>query len=370
MSKKDYYEVLGIARDASSAEIKKQYRKIAIKYHPDTNPGDKSAEEKFKELSEAYHVLSDSKRRSAYDQFGHSGPGGGFYGSSSGGGFEDVFSGGFSDVFDGIFNNFMGGKSSSSEQDGSDLQYNLQISFKDAIQGNSIKIEFPRQRVCSDCSGTGAQSKSDIVICSTCQGTGYTRIQQSFIGITSTCRSCGGLGKTIVVPCSTCHGETVVQEKKEIKIQIPKGVNTGAKIRFTGEGEQPKGKGRIGDLYVVFHVEEHDFFQRKGNDIIFELPINITTATVGGKIIVPTLDGKTKFTIPAGTSNGKVFRLRNKGIAARDSKGDLLVKILIDIPVNISKKQKKLLMDLEETFEQYQNKKIADYETRMEKNIL
>ncbi len=370
MSKRDYYEVLGVGRNATTSEIKKQYRTVAIKYHPDKNPGNKQAEEKFKELSEAYHVLSDPKRRSAYDQFGHSATSGDF--SSGMGGFEDFFSGeGFSDVFGDIFGSFMGRSSRSSEQRGNDLQYNLQISFRDAVKGNSIEIEFPRQESCSACSGSGARSKKDIVICSHCEGSGYVRMQQSFIGITTACGNCQGKGNIIQVPCKNCHGETVTTKNKRLSIEIPAGVQTGSKIRFSGEGEQGRDGASAGDLYVIFHVKKHSFFQREGNDITCEVPINIVEAVLGGEIIVPSLEGKTKFTMPPSTQNGKIFRLRGKGIYShRGNTGDLLVKILVEIPENISAKQSNLFSELRKTFEKKNNKRVIKFQENIDKNVL
>ncbi len=372
MSKKDYYEVLGVSRSANANEIKKQYRKVAIKYHPDKNPGDKQAEEKFKELSEAYHVLSDAKRRSAYDQFGHTGASGGF--ASNMGGFEDFFSGGsgFESVFGDIFESFTGGgRSRSTNQRGSDLQYNLQISFQDAVKGNSVDIEFPREESCSACSGTGARSKNDIVHCSHCDGSGFVRMQQSFIGITTACSSCRGKGSIIQVPCKSCHGETVMTKNKKLTIEIPAGVETGSKIRFSGEGEQGRDGASAGDLYVIFHVKEHSFFQREGNDITCEVPISIVEAVLGGKIIVPSLEGKTKFAIPPGTQNGKIFRLRGKGIYShRGSSGDLLVKILVEVPENLSSKQNDIFSELKKSFEKKHNKRVAKFQENIDKNVL
>ena len=369
MDKKDYYEILG-SRSANANEIKKQYRKTAVKYHPDKNPGDKQAEEKFKELSEAYHVLSDPKRRSAYDQFGHTGASGGF--SSGMGGFEDFFSGssGFRDIFDDIFGGFTGG-SRSEEQRGSDLQYNLQISFQDAVKGNSMDIEFPRQENCSACSGTGARSKNDVILCSHCDGSGFVRMQQSFIGITTACSNCHGKGNIIQVPCKSCHGETVMTRNKKLTIEIPAGVQTGSKVRFSGEGEQGRDGANAGDLYVIFHVKEHHFFQRDENNITCEVPINIVQAVLGGEIIIPSLDGKTKFAIPPGTQNGKIFRLRGKGIySRRGNSGDLLVKILVEVPENLSSKQNNLFSELQKSFEKKHNKRTSKFQENIDKNIL
>ena len=370
MAKKDYYTVLGVNREASTDEIKKQYRKIALKYHPDKNQGNKQAEEKFKELSEAYHVLSNAKRRSAYDQFGHDSEFSSFSGGRAGG-FEDFFSGGFKDVFDDIFTGFTGGGTRKNVDNGSDLQYNLQISFADAVRGNSIDISYPRQEICNDCSGLGARSKNDITICAHCNGTGFMRVRQSFIAFSSTCNYCQGAGKVISVPCPTCHGETVIQRDKKLKIKIPQGVQTGQKIRFSGEGEQGRGEGKTGDLYVVFHVEEHHFFQRKGNNVLCEVPVDIALATLGGEIVVPTLDGQAKFKIPAGTQTGKVFNLRGKGCASiRGSKGDLLVQILVEVPINLSSSQADLLNKFSKKLELKQLKTVLKFKKDLDKNSL
>jgi molecular chaperone DnaJ len=371
VAKQDYYDILGVGKDASTSEIKKQYRKVALKYHPDKNPGNKQAEEKFKELSEAYHVLSDPKRRSAYDQFGHSGVSGGFGGAGGMGGFEDFFSGGFKDVFDDIFSGFTGGGRSGDVDDGADLQYNLQISFADAVRGASVEIEYPREEVCSSCGGLGARSRQDITTCSHCNGTGFMKIRQSFISFSSTCNHCRGKGKTIRVACPTCKGSAVIQKNKKLTIQISQGVQTGQKIRFSGEGEQGRGGGRRGDLYVVFHVEEHHFFQRKGNNIFYELPIDIVLATLGGEIVVPTVEGKVKFTIPAGTQSGKIFNLRGKGIPnSRGENGDLLVQVFVEVPVELSSSQKDLLAKFQKKIDKKQFKKTLDFQKNLEKNNL
>lgn len=371
MAKRDYYEVLGISKDASTSEIKKQYRKVALKYHPDKNPGNKEAEEKFQELSEAYHILSDPKKRSAYDQFGHSGVSGGFGGASGMGGFEDFFSGGFKDVFDDIFSGFTGGSHASNNDAGNDLQYNLQISFADAVQGSSVEIEYPREATCSSCGGLGARSSQDIVTCSYCNGQGVSRVRQSFISFSSTCSHCHGKGKTISVACNTCHGQGVVEQNKKLTIKIPTGVQTGQKIRFLGEGEPGNNGGTSGDLYVVFHVEEHHFFQRKGNDIFYELPIDFVVASLGGDIVVPTIEGKVKITIPAGTQTGKVFNIRGKGIpSARGRKGDLLVQVFVEVPTNLSTTQKDLLSKLKKKTDTKQFLKIQKFQKNLEQNSL
>ena len=372
MTKRDYYEVLGVSRDASTIEIKKQYRKVALKYHPDKNAGNKEAEEKFKELSEAYHVLSDPKRRSAYDQFGHSGVSGGFEGGASGmGGFEDFFSGGFKDVFDDIFSGFTSGSRTNNNGAGSDLQYNLQISFADAVRGSSVEIEYPREETCATCGGLGARSSQDITICSYCNGQGVSRVRQSFISFSSTCSHCHGKGKTISVACSNCHGRMVIEKNKKLTIKIPQGVQTGQKIRFLGEGEQGNNNGASGDLYVVFHVEEHHFFQRKGNDIFYDLPIDFVIASLGGDIVVPTIEGRVKITIPAGTQTGKIFNIRGKGIpSARGRKGDLLVQVFVEVPTNLSLAQKDLFSKLKKKTDTKQFSKIQEFQKNLEKNDL
>lgn len=368
MAKKDYYEVLGIGRNASTSEIKKQYRKVALKYHPDKNPGNKEAEEKFKELSEAYHVLSDPQKRSAYDQFGHSGFSGGF-GSSNMGGFEDFFSGGFKDVFDDIFSGFTGGSRGSSNE-ANDLQYNLQISFVDAVRGTSVDIEYPREESCASCNGSGARSSRDIVTCSNCNGQGFVRARQSFISFSSTCSHCNGKGKTISIACNNCNGHGMIERQKKLTIKIPQGVQTGQKIRFLGEGEQAK-NGQNGDLYVVFHVEEHHFFQRKGNDIFYELPIDAILASLGGEIVVPTVAGKVKFNIPAGTQTGKIFNIRGKGIpTSRGSQGDLLVQVFVEVPTNLSTGQKDLLNKLQKKSEKKQFPKTLQFQKKLDENSL
>ena len=371
MAKKDYYEILGVSKDASAEQIKKQYRKIAIKYHPDKNPGNKAAEEKFKELSEAYHVLSDPKRRSAYDQFGHSGVSGGFGQEGGMGGFSDFFSGGFSgsfkDVFDDIFTGFTEGGRSQSDN-GNDLQYNLEISFLEAVQGTSKTIEYPQSITCSSCGGIGARSSKDIHACEYCKGTGMMKIHQGFIAFSSTCSHCQGTGKSIRNFCNTCKGSGLMQRTKKLTVQIPKGVQTGQKICFRGEGEASKGKGVAGDLYVVFHVQEHHLFQRRASDIYYELPIDVFLATLGGEVVVPTIEGKVRFQIPAGTQTGKVFNLRGKGVAvSRGSKGNLFVQVFVEVPTNLSNSQKKLLQNMQTQVEPKQYKRITDFAKILEK---
>ena len=321
MPKRDYYDVLGVSKSSSSDEIKKAYRKIAMKFHPDKNPGDKNAEDKFKEASEAFEVLSNKEKRQRYDQFGHNaeGLGEGFGGFSQGNGFGDVFGD--------IFGEFFGGSSergSSRGERGSDLQYNLSISFEEAAFGSSKELDIPRMETCPKCGGLGAKSRDDIEICSRCQGTGQQRIQQGFFSVATTCSACNGRGKTIRNFCSKCNGNTRIRQVKKIRVNIPAGVDNGSRIKLTGEGEHGSSGGQNGDLYIVLKLENHPVFEREESDLFCEVPVSFSQAALGSDIEVPTLEGKARLKIPSGTQSHKIFRLRNKGIARlrSNSRGD------------------------------------------------
>jgi molecular chaperone DnaJ len=348
MAKRDYYEVLGLNRDASEEEIKKAYRKLAMKYHPDRNPGNQDAEEKFKEAKEAYEVLSDAKKRAAYDAYGHAGvdPSAGAGAAGAGfGNFGDVFG----DLFGEIFGNGPGARGRSNVYRGADLRYNLEISLEDAARGTETLIRIPTMDECERCHGTGAEPGSKPTSCPTCGGYGQVRMQQGFFSIQQTCLKCHGSGKFVETPCTACRGAGRVKRQKTLSVKIPAGVNEGDRIRLSGEGEAGVNNGPPGDLYVVIHLRQHEVFTRDGNDLHCEMPISFTTAALGGEIEIPTLDGAAKIRIPPETQTGKTFRLRGKGIKGvrSNTRGDLLCHVVVETPVNLTPRQKELLEELE-----------------------
>ena len=353
MSKRDFYEILGVNRDAADDEIKKAYRKLAMKYHPDRNPDNPSAEEKFKEAKEAYEILSDAQKRAAYDQYGHAGVdpqagmGGGFGGG--GGGFADAFGGIFDEIFGGRGGGGGGGRSNIYR--GADLRYNLEITLEQAAFGTETKIRIPTMEACEPCKGSGAKAGTQPKTCPTCQGSGQVRIQQGFFSIQQTCPKCHGTGKFIAEPCGSCQGAGRVKQHKTLAVKIPAGVDEGDRIRLSGEGEHGINGGPSGDLYVQIHLKAHAVFQREQNDLHCEMPISFTTAALGGEIEIPTLDGAANLKIPAETQSGKIFRLRGKGIKGvrSHSHGDLLCHVVVETPVNLTDRQKELLRELDES---------------------
>jgi molecular chaperone DnaJ len=354
MSKRDYYEVLGVSKSASEAELKKAFRKLSMKYHPDRNPDNAEAEESFKEAKEAYEILKDPQKRAAYDQFGHAGVdpsmgGGGFGGGHGNAG--DFFSDIFGDIFGGGAS--QGGGANRAYR-GSDLQYNLEISFEDAIFGTSVDIRVPSQQTCEACTGTGAKAGTHPQSCPTCHGTGQVRMQQGFFSVQQTCPQCHGQGKIISDPCPECHGQGRTEKQKTLSVKIPMGVDTGDRIRLSGEGEAGINGGPTGDLYVQVHVKPHELFKRDGNDLSCEFPVAFTVAALGGEVEVPTMEGKVSLRIPEGTQTGKVFRLRGKGVKSvrSASKGDLYCHLMVETPVNLTKKQKELLEAFDETLDE------------------
>lgn len=347
MSKKDYYEVLGLTRGATAQEIKKAYRDCAKKFHPDLNPGDKAAEEKFKEASEAYDVLSDEKKRAQYDQYGHNAFAGGSGfggGSGSASGFADMFQDIFGDVFG-------GGGRRSGPAPGADLQYRVEIDLEDAVKGKTMEIKIPSVSQCTVCSGSGAKPGSKKSTCVDCDGQGQVRIQQGFFVVQQTCPSCQGSGERIESPCSTCRGQGRVRDTKTLSVKIPAGVDTGDRIRLAGEGEAGEKGGRPGDLYIQTQVRPHSIFHRKGADLLCQLPVSFTTATLGGEIEVPTLEGKVKLKIPKETQSGNMLRLRGKGVkpVRGGAQGDLLCEVLIETPVKLSQEQQELLYKFDQS---------------------
>jgi molecular chaperone DnaJ len=346
VSKRDYYEILTVSRTATDQEIKSAYRKLALQFHPDRNPGDKSAEEKFKEAAEAYSVLADTDKRHLYDRFGHAGLGGaatGGFDPSVFTGFEDIL-GGLGDVF-GFGDMFGGGRRRGGPQRGSDLRYDLEISFEESARGSETAIQIPRQEACTTCNGSGAEPGSKPTTCPQCHGRGQLRYQQGFFTVARTCGQCRGTGQIIAKPCATCRGAGRVQQERKITVRIPPGIATGQRLRLTGEGEGGTAGGPPGDLYVVVHVQEHSFFQREGNDLYCEIPLNFPTLALGGEITVPLLDGVEPFTVPEGTQTGTTFRVRGKGMpdVSGRGKGDLLVTVKVATPKKLSKEQKKIL---------------------------
>jgi molecular chaperone DnaJ len=344
-AKKDYYELLGVNKDASDEEIKKAYRKLAMKHHPDRNPDNPKAEELFKEIKEAYEILSDDQKRGAYDQYGHAG-----VDPSMGGGAGGFGAGGFSDAFGDIFGDIFGGGRGGQRNNvyrGADLRYNMEISLEDAARGTETKIRIPVQSTCETCKGSGARPGTSPVTCTTCNGHGQVRMQQGFFSVQQTCPKCHGNGKMVKDPCPTCSGAGRVKENKTLSVKIPAGVDEGDRIRLTGEGEAGVNGGPTGDLYVVIHLKKHPIFERDGAHLHCEMPISFTTAALGGEIEVPTLDGAAKMKIPAETQTGGQFRLRGKGIKPlRGSEnGDLMVHVVVETPVKLTEKQKDLLRE-------------------------
>ncbi len=350
MAKRDYYEVLGVNRDASDEELKKAYRRLAMKHHPDRNPDSNTAEDKFKEAKEAYEVLADPDKRAAYDQFGHAGVDqaagmGAGAGAAGFGGFADAFGDIFGDIFGGG-----GGRSRSNVYRGADLRYNLEVTLEDAARGTETRIRIPTMEECETCYGSGAKPGTEPVSCPTCHGHGQVRMTQGFFSIAQTCPKCHGSGKVVQNPCTTCSGNGRLKRQKTLSVKIPPGVDEGDRIRLSGEGEAGVNGGPSGDLYVVIHVRPHDVFTRDGNNLHCEMPVSFTKAALGGEIEIPTLDGYAKIRIPAETQSGKVFRLRGKGIKGvrSSSYGDLLCHVVVETPVKLTARQKELLAELEE----------------------
>lgn len=356
MSKRDYYEALGVAKNAEEGEIKKAYRRIAMKCHPDRNPDDPKAEEKFKEASEAYEVLSDAEKRKAYDQFGHAGVNsqfGGGAGAGDFGGFSDIFSDVFGDIFGGGGGGGGRGGGRRGPQRGSDLRYNLEMSLEEAVRGVEKKIRIPTLVTCQPCGGSGAKAGSKPINCNTCGGIGQVRMQQGFFSVQQTCPNCRGKGTIISDPCSKCSGQGRIEESKTLSVKIPPGVDTGDRVRLSGEGEAGPGGGPQGDLYVQVMVKEHEIFKREGRDLFCEVPISIIDAALGGELEVPTLGGKVKLKVPEETQTGRLFRLRGKGVTPvrGGATGDLLCRVMVETPVNLNKRQKDLLKEFQVSME-------------------
>ena len=344
MSKRDYYEVLGVDKNANEADIKKAYRRVAMKYHPDRNPDDPQADAKFKEASEAYEILATQEKRAAYDQFGHAGVDpnmGGGAGGFGGGSFSDIFG----DVFGDIFG---GGGNRGGPQRGSDLRYTLDISLEDAVKGTTVEIRVPSLSSCDLCGGSGAKKGSQPSTCGTCGGAGQVRMQQGFFQVQQTCPNCRGRGKTISNPCSTCRGQGRVEKSKTLSVKVPPGVDTGDRIRLSGEGEAGPESGPAGDLFVQMSVKEHPLFERDGKHLYCEVPISFADAALGGELEVPTLDGRVKLKIPSETQTGKLFRLRGKGVkpVRGGGTGDLLCRSVVETPINLTKRQQEILEEL------------------------
>ncbi|MDR2710198.1 MAG: molecular chaperone DnaJ [Burkholderiales bacterium] len=348
-NKRDYYTVLGLGRDASEEDIKKSYRKLAMKYHPDRNPGDKDAEEKFKEAKEAYEILSDANKRTAYDQFGHAGvdPGMGGFGGAGAADFGG-FASSFGDIFGDIFGQGRGSRANAVYR-GADLRYNLELSLEDAARGTELKIRVPTQETCETCHGSGAKPGTEAQTCPSCHGHGEVRISQGFFSVQQTCPQCHGRGKIVATPCTECRGAGRVKKQKTLSVKIPAGVDQDDRIRLTGEGEAGINGGPPGDLYVVVQLKPHPVFQREGADLHCEMPIGFATAALGGEIEIPTLDGHAKIKVPAETQTGQVFRLKEKGIrpVRGQRTGDLFCHVIIETPQKLTARQKELLREFE-----------------------
>ncbi len=347
MAKRDYYEILGVERSADEREIKKAYKRLAMKFQPDRNPDNPESEEKFKEAKEAYEILSDAQKRAAYDKFGHAGVDPNQAGPGGFGGGAD-----FGDVFGDIFGDiFGGGRRSQRAARGSDLRYNMELTLEEAVRGVSKEIKVPTLVECDECHGSGARTGTSAQTCPTCHGSGQVQMRQGFFAVTQACPHCHGKGKIITDPCRKCHGDGRVQKTKTLSVKIPAGVDTGDRIRLAGEGEAGEFGAPAGDLYVQVHVKEHPIFVRDGNNLYCEIPISFTTAALGGEVAVPTLDGRVMLKIPVETQTGRMFRLRGKGVRSLRSgaEGDLLCKAVVETPVKLSDEQKELLKQLEDS---------------------
>lgn len=346
MSKRDYYEILGVQRNASDGEIKRAYRSLAVKYHPDKNPDDPQAEERFKECAEAYAVLSDAQKRAAYDRFGHSGVGAGGPGFDPGfSNFEDIFDMfGFGDMF-----GSRGGRRSRVQR-GADLRYDLEITLEDAAVGKEERLKIPRLERCEECNGIGSEKGTHPEDCVACGGSGQTRYQQGFFSVMRTCPNCAGKGQVIKTPCKECRGQGRIEKEKTLEIKIPAGVETGSRLRVSGEGEAGSNGGQTGDLYVIIHVKEHEVFERQGENLYAAVPVSFAQAALGAEIKVPTLDGEESLSVPAGTQTGTVFRIRSKGmlVLGGRGRGDLFVAVTLITPKSLSKDQRKLFEQLAE----------------------
>ncbi|MCO4321990.1 molecular chaperone DnaJ [Aliidiomarina quisquiliarum] len=350
MAKRDYYEVLGVDKNASERDIKKAYRRLAMKYHPDRTKGDKALEEKFKEANDAYEVLTDKEKRQAYDQYGHAAfqGGQGGHGGFGGGGAD------FADVFGDVFGDIFGGgrgRQRSRAQRGADLRYNYDLTLEEAVRGKTAELKIPTLVSCTDCGGSGAEKGSKAETCDYCHGQGQIQMRQGFFAVQQTCPKCSGRGKIIKNPCRPCNGEGRVEKTKTLSVKIPAGVDTGDRIRLAGEGEAGEHGAEAGDLYVQMNVREHAIFRREGNNLYCDVPISFSRAALGGEVEVPTLDGRVKLKIPSETQTGRMFRLRGKGVKSVRSgvTGDLVCKAVIETPVNLSAKQKELLQEFDDS---------------------
>ncbi len=351
MSKRDYYEILGVTRTATEVEIKSAYRKLALKYHPDRNAGDHTAEEKFKECAEAYAILADAEKRAAYDRFGHAGVSSA---AGAGGGFDPTIFADFGDILGGLgdifgFGDlFGGGRRRGGPQRGVDLRYDLEITFEEAARGAETSIQIPRAENCETCHGSGAAAGTTPTVCAQCRGQGQVRFQQGFFTVARTCPQCRGAGKTVAKPCHGCRGTGRVTRERKITVKIPPGIATGQQLRLQGEGESGVAGGPPGHLYVVVHVQEHEFFRRDGLNLFCEIPVNFTTVALGGEIQVPTLDGVESVKVPEGTQTGTTLRLRGKGMpdVGGRGKGDLFATVQVQTPRKVTKDQRHLLEQL------------------------
>src|SRR5919197_3481637 len=351
VARRDYYEVLGVGRDAGDQDIKSAYRKLALKYHPDRNPGDKAAEDKFKEAAEAYAILADPEKRNLYDRFGHAGVSSA---AGAGAGFDPTIFADFSDILGGLgdifgFGDiFGGGRRLGGPQRGADLRYDLEISFEEAAHGTETTIQIPRQEQCETCHGSGAAPGTSPKACNLCRGVGQIRRQQGFFTLAQTCPQCRGNGKIITKPCQSCHGAGRVTRERKITVKIPPGIATGQQLRLQGEGESGSAGGSPGHLFVVVHVQEHEYFRRDGNNLFCEVAVNFTTLALGGEIQVPTLDGTETVKVPEGTQTGTTLRLRGKGMpdVSGRGRGDLFATVQVQTPKKLNKDQRRLLEDL------------------------